>query len=120
MAAGSTEVWELHNTTVDAHPIHLHLVDFRIVSRQAFTGTIIDKPMGAGGNYAGAYLTNIATTGAARPAEPGEMGRKDTVITYPGEVTRILVKFARPGEYVWHCHILSHEDHEMMRRFIVT
>jgi spore coat protein A, manganese oxidase len=120
MAAGSTEVWELHNTTVDAHPIHLHLVDFRILSRQAFTGTIVDKPMGAGGTYAGAYLTNIATTGAARPAEPGEMGRKDTVITYPGEVTRILVKFARPGEYVWHCHILSHEDHEMMRRFIVT
>jgi spore coat protein A, manganese oxidase len=120
MAAGSTEVWELHNTTVDAHPIHLHLVDFRILSRQAFTGTIIDKPMGAGGSYAGAYLTNIATTGVARAAEPGEMGRKDTVITYPGEVTRILVKFARPGEYVWHCHILSHEDHEMMRRFIVT
>jgi spore coat protein A, manganese oxidase len=120
MTAGSTEVWELHNTTVDAHPIHLHLVDFRILSRQAFTGTIIDKPMGAGGNYAGAYLTNIATTGVARSAEPGEMGRKDTVITYPGEVTRILVKFARPGEYVWHCHILSHEDHEMMRRFIVT
>jgi spore coat protein A, manganese oxidase len=120
MAAGSTEVWELHNTTVDAHPIHLHLVDFRILSRQAFKGTTIDKPMGAGGTYAGAYLTDISTIGAARPAEPGEMGRKDTVITYPGEVTRILVKFARPGEYVWHCHILSHEDHEMMRRFIVT
>jgi spore coat protein A, manganese oxidase len=120
MAAGSTEIWELHNATVDAHPIHLHLVDFRILSRQPFTGTVVDKPMGPGGSYGGGYLTNIAMSGAARPAEANEAGRKDTVITYPGEVTRILVNFARPGEYVWHCHILSHEDHEMMRRFIVT
>jgi spore coat protein A, manganese oxidase len=120
MAVGSTEVWELHNTTVDAHPVHLHLVDFRILDRQLFSGTIVDKPMGAGGGYMGGYLTNISLSGAARPAEPNEAGRKDTVITYPGEVTRILVKFARPGEYVWHCHILSHEDHEMMRRFIVS
>lgn len=120
MSAGSTEVWELHNTTVDAHPVHLHLVDFRILNRQPFTGTIVDKPMGAGGTTLGGYLTNIALAGAARTAEPNEAGRKDTVIAYPGEVTRILVKFARPGEYVWHCHILSHEDHEMMRRFIVT
>jgi spore coat protein A, manganese oxidase len=120
IATGSTEVWELHNTTVDAHPVHLHLVDFRILSRQAFTGTTVDKPMGAGGGYLGAYLTDIALAGTARPAEANERGRKDTVITYPGEVTRILVKFARPGEYVWHCHILSHEDHEMMRRFIVA
>jgi spore coat protein A, manganese oxidase len=58
-------------------------------------------------------------TVSLRPAEPGEAGRKDTVITYPGEMTRILVRFPRAGEYVWHCHILSHEDHEMMRRFIV-
>jgi spore coat protein A, manganese oxidase len=119
IAAGSTEIWELHNATVDAHPIHLHLVDFRVLSRQPFTATVVDKPMGAGGGYGG-YLTNVALTGTARPAEPNEAGRKDTVITYPGEVTRILVNFARPGEYVWHCHILSHEDHEMMRRFIVT
>jgi spore coat protein A, manganese oxidase len=120
MTAGSTEIWELHNTTVDAHPVHLHLVDFRILSREPFTGTVVDKPMGPGGATSGGYLTNIALTGPVRPAEPNEAGRKDTVITYPGEVTRILVSFARPGEYVWHCHILSHEDHGMMRRFIVT
>ena len=120
MAAGSTEIWELHNTTVDAHPIHLHLVDFRILSREPFTGTVVGKPMGPGGHTSGGYLTRIALPGPVRPAEPNEAGRKDTVITYPGEVTRILVTFARPGEYVWHCHILSHEDHEMMRRFIVT
>lgn len=120
MAAGSTEIWELHNTTVDAHPIHLHLVDFRILSRQPFTGTLVDKPMGPGGGTSGGYLTDVALSGAARPAEANEAGRKDTVITYPGEVTRLLVTFARPGEYVWHCHILSHEDHEMMRRFVVV
>ena len=120
MVAGSTEIWELHNTTVDAHPIHLHLVDFRILSREPFTGTVVPKPMGPGGHTSGGYLTRIALPGPVRPAEPNEAGRKDTVITYPGEVTRILVTFARPGEYVWHCHILSHEDHEMMRRFIVT
>jgi spore coat protein A, manganese oxidase len=120
VTAGSTEIWELHNTTVDAHPIHLHLVDFRILNREPFSGTLVDKPMGAGGTTTGGYLTNVSLPGPLRMAEPNEAGRKDTVITYPGEVTRILVNFPRPGEYVWHCHILSHEDHEMMRRFIVT
>lgn len=120
MATGSTEIWELHNTTVDAHPVHLHLVNFRILNREPFTGTLVDKPMGPGGSTSGGYLTDIALSGAVRPAEPNEAGRKDTVITFPGEVTRILVTFARPGEYVWHCHILSHEDHEMMRRFVVA
>ena len=119
IAVGATEIWELHNTTVDAHPVHLHLVDFRVLDRQPFTGTVVPKPMGANGATVGGYLTDIALPGPVRPAEPGEAGRKDTVITYPGEVTRILVRFPLAGEYVWHCHILSHEDHEMMRRFIV-
>jgi FtsP/CotA-like multicopper oxidase with cupredoxin domain len=68
----------------------------------------------------GGWLTGVTTLGPARPAEPNEAGRKDTVVAYPGEITRILVRFDRPGEYVWHCHILSHEDHEMMRRFTVA
>jgi spore coat protein A, manganese oxidase len=118
--AGSTEIWEIHNTTVDAHPIHLHLVDFRILDRQGFTGTLIPKPMGPGGVATGGYLTNIALSGSRSAALPNEQGRKDTVLTYPGQVTRIIATFNRPGEYVWHCHILSHEDHEMMRRFVVT
>jgi spore coat protein A len=120
VAVGSTEIWELHNTTVDAHPMHLHLVDFRVLNRQAFTGTLVPKPMGAAGTFTGGYLTNVALSGAARPALPSEAGRKDTVVCYPGEVTRILVKFPSKGEYVWHCHILSHEDHEMMRSFVVA
>lgn len=120
MRQGTTEVWEFHNTTVDAHPIHLHLVDFRVVERQPFTGTVVPKPMGANGGGTGGWLTNVVTAGPARPHEPNEAGRKDTVIAYPGEITRILVSFPRAGEYVWHCHILSHEDHEMMRRFVVV
>lgn len=120
VAVGSTEIWEFHNTTVDAHPIHLHLVDFRVVDRQPFTGTVVPKPMGANGSYTGGWLTDVQLSGSARPCEPNEAGRKDTVVCYPGEVTRVLVTFPRVGRYVWHCHILSHEDHEMMRRFIVA
>ncbi|MEY4908966.1 MAG: hypothetical protein RL260_2684, partial [Pseudomonadota bacterium] len=120
IALGSAEVWELHNTTVDAHPIHLHQTAFRVLNRQAFDGVVVPKPMGAGGSTLGGWLTGITTLGPPRPAEPHELGRKDTVVAYPGEITRILVRFDRPGEYVWHCHILSHEDHEMMRRFVVA
>ncbi|WP_293994563.1 multicopper oxidase family protein [Sphaerotilus sp.] len=117
---GSTEVWELHNTTVDAHPIHLHQTTFRVLNRQPFDGVVVPKPMGAGGSTLGGWLTRVTTLGPARPADPHEAGRKDTVVAYPGEITRILVRFDRPGEFVWHCHILSHEDHEMMRRFVVA
>ena len=120
MARGSTEVWEFHNTTVDAHPIHLHQTSFRVLDRQAFDGVVVPKPMGPGGSTVGGWLTGVTLLGPARPAEPNEAGRKDTVVAYPGEVTRVLVSFDRPGEYVWHCHILSHEDHEMMRRFTVA
>lgn len=91
---GDTEVWELHNTTEDAHPIHVHLVQFEVLDR-----TAPGEP--------------------ARPPEANETGRKDTVIAYPGEVTRIRAHFDKRGLYVWHCHILEHEDNEMMRPFRV-
>ena len=91
---GDTEVWAIHNTTEDAHPIHVHLVQFSVVDRQA-----AGQP--------------------ARPPEVNESGPKDTVISYPGEVTRIRAHFDRRGQFVWHCHSLEHEDHEMMRPFRV-
>jgi FtsP/CotA-like multicopper oxidase with cupredoxin domain len=53
--------------------------------------------------------------GPARPAEAWETGGKDTVVAYPGEITRLVAAFDMPGQYVWHCHILDHEDHDMMR-----
>jgi FtsP/CotA-like multicopper oxidase with cupredoxin domain len=63
----------------------------------------------------------IALKGKARSSEAYEQGFKDTVIAYPGEVTRIVADFtgAKPGRFVWHCHILEHEDHEMMRPYDV-
>jgi spore coat protein A, manganese oxidase len=93
-AAGDTEVWAIHNFTEDAHPIHLHLVQFEVVERE-----------------------NAA--GRRRGPESWETGTKDTVIAYPGEITRVKAKFDREGRFVWHCHILEHEDNEMMRPYVV-
>jgi spore coat protein A len=116
-ALNSTEIWEFYNTTVDAHPIHMHLVDFRILDRQTFTGTLTPKVNSDGSN--GAILSNIVKTGAPLPVSDWEAGKKDTAKMFPGEVIRVLVSFRRRGEYVYHCHILSHEDHEMMRPYEV-
>jgi spore coat protein A len=107
----STEIWEIYNTTPDAHPIHLHLVDFRILNRQQFTVT--QDPA------TGRFLGPVKFKGQPKAPGPHEAGLKDTVQTYPGEVTRIIATFDKPDWYVWHCHILSHEDHEMMRPFQV-
>jgi spore coat protein A len=93
--AGDTEVWEMYNFTADAHPIHLHLVRFEVVNREEIGG-------------------------ATRQPEPWETGYKDTVIAYPGEITRVKALFDIPGLYVWHCHIVEHEDNEMMRPFVVS
>jgi spore coat protein A len=96
---GDTEEWNIYNFTEDAHPIHLHLVRFEVVSR----GAIADYPIGAGAGV-----------------QPWEEGFKDTVIAYPGEITTVKAKFDIAGLYVWHCHILEHEDNEMMRPYVVS
>jgi len=92
-AVGVTEVWEIYNFTEDAHPIHIHEVQFQVVNRE---------PIG---------------DGDARPPEVWERGFKDTVIAYPDEITRVKALFDRPGLFVWHCHIVEHEDNEMMRPY---
>ncbi len=97
---GNTETFEIRNFTEDAHPIHVHLVHFEVVNRQP-----IDE--------------DGSTTGPAYDPEPWESGFKDTVIAYPGELTRIKMKFDIAGLYVWHCHIVEHEDNEMMRPYHV-
>ena len=106
---GTAEVWELFNTTGTSHPVHLHLVRFQVLDRAPFTATQ-DPATGA--------LSDIRV-GVRRPAAPTEQGPKDTVVAAPGEVTRIRACFDRPGPYVWHCQILEHEDHDMMRAFRV-
>ncbi len=181
---GSIEVWEVINLTADAHPIHLHLVQFQLLNRQNFNVNKYSKAYanafpGGGWDHVNmqsyppkvfipafgppmSYNVNqtpnvipAKTTiggnpdvtphlqGAVRPPEPNEAGWKDTVIMYPGQVTRIVVRFKAqdgtpfpfdptgntqyakdkngllangPG-YVWHCHIIDHEDNEMMRPY---
>ncbi len=106
---GDTEVWSIVNATPDAHPVHLHLVFFQVLDRQRF-----DTEQFAPGKPA-----SLKLTGPRVPALPEERGWKDTVIMYPGEVTRVIARFDMAGLYVWHCHILEHEDHEMMRPYRV-
>ena len=108
-ALGSTEIWEIYNFTADAHPIHIHLVQFEVVNRQ-------DLVTDADGVSAPpARLVK----GTVLAPEPWETGTKDTVIVYPGTVTRVKAKYDISGLFVWHCHILSHEDNEMMRPYFV-
>lgn len=115
------EVWEVYNSTEDAHPIHLHLVSFQIINRESFEGTVEEKdqPQHGGGFGVGGKLTVTSLGGDAAPPAPNEAGWKDTAVMLPGQVTRVIAKFDREGRYVWHCHILSHEDHEMMRPYYV-
>lgn len=186
---GDTEIWEIVNLTADAHPIHLHLVQFQLIDRQAFNAANYNKaynaafpgggwdpmlnapcapgvycpsfgpPLGygpspaSGGKYGGnpdVYAVDpknkkpLYMSGKALPADPNERGWKDTVIAYPGQVTRLAVRWA-PTDlpiqtssslaslyypfdpnggasghgYVWHCHIIDHEDNEMMRPDLV-
>jgi FtsP/CotA-like multicopper oxidase with cupredoxin domain len=120
---GDTEIWEIYNATGDAHPVHLHLVHFQILDRQAFSYDLEEKvvPQHNGAEGTGFYLTNIQKVGPVIPighpafSEYVENAPKDMVTALPGQVTRIKATFDKPGRYIWHCHILSHEDHEMMR-----
>lgn len=161
---GTTEKWQLINLTMDAHPMHMHLVQFQLVSRQDFNadlegvvpgGYLYDymaaleskNKMGGGGppndydapNSDGAVGGNLPISGYLRgeviPAKANEKGWKDVIVAYPGQIMTYMVRFAPtdlpvstprpfsrfgfdpskgPG-YVWHCHIIEHEDNDMMR-----
>ncbi len=102
---GDTEVWEFYNLTADAHPMHIHEIVFEVIDRERLVleGEHPSIP--------------VQLTGDVRPAEPWESGFKDTVISYPGEVTRVRGRFLTAGQFVWHCHIVEHEDNEMMRPY---
>jgi FtsP/CotA-like multicopper oxidase with cupredoxin domain len=102
---GATEVWELYNTTGDAHPIHIHEVVFEILNRQAILVDEVNRTV------------EVDSGSEKKPPKPWEAGFKDTVIAYPGQVTRVRVRFNTPGQFSWHCHILEHEDNEMMRPY---
>jgi len=156
---GDTEVWEIVNLTVDAHPIHLHGIQFQILNRQAidsiaygaaydalFPGSVFIGGYGpplayapsaaSGGKYGGNPDVDPYLLGVRQAPVPYEAGWKDTAIMPPGQVTRIVARFAPQskaindpamyfsydpsaldGYYVWHCHITDHEDNEMMRPY---
>jgi spore coat protein A len=104
----TTEVWSFVNLAGDAHPIHLHLVRFQVLDRRPFD------------LFAYNADKSLVYTGPAVPPAANELGWKDTVRADPGMVTRIIVKFeGYTGRYVWHCHLLEHEDNEMMRPYEV-
>jgi spore coat protein A len=105
--AGATEVWEFYNATVDAHPMHIHEVLFQVVNRQAIFVNEADMTV------------QVVPGSGTTPPERWEDGWKDTVIAYPGQVTRVRAQFTNPGQFVWHCHIVEHEDNEMMRPYRV-
>lgn len=96
---GDIEEWTIYNLTADAHPIHMHLVRFQVLGREAIGG-------------------GTSVVGTNDPL-PWESGYKDTVISYPGETLTVKASFDIPGLYVWHCHIVEHEDNEMMRPYYV-
>jgi FtsP/CotA-like multicopper oxidase with cupredoxin domain len=104
---GDTEVWEFYNVTADAHPMHVHEVVFEVVNRETL---VLDSETGE-------PVQPVQLSGDRRGPEPWETGFKDTVIAYPGEVTRVKAQFDSPGQFVWHCHIVEHEDNEMMRPY---
>ena len=119
--ARKDEIWQILNLTGDTHPIHFHLVNVQIISRQPFKVS----------SYNGGVPTLL---GVPVPPNPYEQGWKETVRMNPGEVTNVYVPFQLPTvpftipasprtgghEYVWHCHILEHEEHDMMRPLVVT
>ncbi|MFB6166270.1 MAG: multicopper oxidase family protein [Haloarculaceae archaeon] len=108
---GTTEVWHLVNASDDAHPIHLHLVQFQVLGRQPFDAALY-RDSGT-----------ISPTGEIRDPRDQEQGWLDTVLVRPGEVTSVVAHFGehdglfadRTGRYVWHCHMMEHANHEMIR-----
>jgi FtsP/CotA-like multicopper oxidase with cupredoxin domain len=103
-AVGATEVWEYYNATADAHPMHIHEVTFQVVNRQ---NIVVQEDA----------TVQVDANSAPTPPEAWENGWKDTVVAYPGQVTRLRLRFAQGGQFVWHCHIVEHEDNEMMRPY---
>jgi spore coat protein A len=135
---GATEVWQIANLTGDTHPIHFHLVNVQILSRQAFdtnvyVGLASNAAPGTPGTILPGNAGKLVLLGEPRGPEATELGWKETVKMNPGEVTTVIMKVDLPtvpftvppsprtggNEYVWHCHILEHEEHDMMRTLVV-
>ena len=129
VSAGEVQVWDVYNTTGDTHPWHFHLVNVQIVGRGVYNMDVDGTPR------FGSFVDLNGNPGRLTPPDANERGWKETVRMNPGEVTRIVTRFDLPRlpqamgdpksprtgghEYVHHCHILEHEEHDMMRPLIV-
>jgi spore coat protein A len=106
---GSTEIWQLIDLLPDMHPFHIHLVNFQVLDR---TPIDVEEYQKSG---------KIVPTGPVMMPDPNELGWKDVVRVKPRMMTRVIMKFGPfAGHYVYHCHILEHEDMDMMRPFDVV
>ena len=102
---GTTEVWSFINRSGVSHPMHMHLILFQVLDRQPFVMN----------------GETVTPTGPRVPPPAWEAGLKDTVAVGPFEIVRVIARFEGfVGNYAYHCHILEHEDHEMMRQFVVV
>jgi spore coat protein A len=123
---GTVEDWVYINMTGDTHPMHTHLVTFQVVGRTPFDAEAYEDAYGGPNGVPGGIDPSPFATGPMEPPEPTERGFKDTVKVNPGYLTRIRAKFdlptgvTAPQTYVHHCHIVEHEDNDMMRPYTVV
>lgn len=106
---GTVEIWRFINVTEDAHPMHVHLIDFQVLDRQSFDLDVYEE------------TAKIKFIREKESPNLPEQGLKDTVTVNPGEVVRIIARFGPyAGTYVWHCHMIEHEDYDMMRPYKIV
>lgn len=120
--AGTYEIWRVVNLLDETHPIHLHLSDFRVLDRQAINSKPYHDALMAWREGTGPKpVLESFLRGRRQGPKKFEQGNKDTVQSHADSVTRLLVKFGEyTGDSVWHCHILEHEDNDMMRPLVVV
>jgi spore coat protein A len=125
---GEVQTWDIYNTTADTHPMHFHLVNVEVLKRRQWAF-----------NPDGTPKFPLTPIGPDLPIDDNERGWRETVRMNPGEVTTVAMKFDLPtgtapknsprllasygikgAEYVWHCHILEHEEHDMMHALVVV
>jgi FtsP/CotA-like multicopper oxidase with cupredoxin domain len=116
---GEYEVWQLINLTGDTHPIHLHLDPFQILARYAIRYQIPDGGIAERDLAATVMLERDPDDELDHAIDDNERGLKDTARVNPNEIVEIAVRFTTySGRYMYHCHILEHEDRDMMRPFV--
>jgi spore coat protein A len=124
--AGTIEDWVYINLTADTHPMHSHLVNFQVVGRTPFNAAGYQTAFGGPNGVPGGIDPTPFVTGPEQPADPTERGFKETVKANPGYLTRIRARYELPAgvtgpqNYVYHCHIVEHEDNDMMRSYTVV